>query len=283
MHIPVLLDEILKAAAEAPIPPRRFLDATFGRGGHTSALIKKFENLRVVALDRDPEAILYGKEHFPQIEFHHCDFARFQELQLELGFDLILLDLGVSSPQLDQAERGFSFYHNGPLDMRMDPTRGERASALVNEWPKEALVELFQNLGEIRRPHRVVDAIVADRKTKKFETTNELSQLIERIEGWRKKGQHPATKYFLALRLAVNQELEQVQRALPNLIEALEIGGRLMVITFHSLEDRIVKYSLRESMLGRPVNKKVIQPTWPEQKSNPRARSAKLRIFERTV
>lgn len=193
------------------------------------------------------------------------------------------MDLGVSSPQLDDPERGFSFYHDGPLDMRMDPTQGTSAQEIVNTWTEVGLQRVFMELGEIPRPHRVVKAILQDRREKPFTTTSQLSQLIERVEGWRKKGRHPATQYFLALRLLVNEELDGLKESLPLLMEkALRPGGRLLVITFHSLEDRIVKNIFKDRKdLGVPVNKKVIVPSREEILENPRSRSAKLRVFSR--
>jgi 16S rRNA (cytosine1402-N4)-methyltransferase len=196
----------------------------------------------------------------------------------------MLLDLGVSSPQLDVAERGFSFYHDGPLDMRMDQRREQSAADVVNNIDEDDLTELFKTLGEIPRPYKVVRAIVHDRKTEPFTTTRQLASMIERVEGWSRKGHHPATRYFMALRLYVNRELELLEQALPDLIAGLNDQGRLAVITFHSLEDRIVKNFFKtHAELGKPVNKKVIIAKWPERKSNPRARSAKLRVFQREL
>ena len=157
------------------------------------------------------------------------------------------------------------------------------AETIINSWPEEELVEVFKSYGEVRSPFRVVRAIVHDRQEKPFTTTKELSGLIERVDGWRKKGHHPATKYFLGLRLAVNRELEQLSESLPHMMEALNENGRLAVLTFHSLEDRIVKRIFKSSELGKPVNKKVIVATREEQQSNPRSRSAKLRVFQRGV
>ena len=289
-HIPVLLEEILKSAEGLHRPPRWYFDATFGRGGHTHALLSRFLDMKAIAADRDPEAVEYARVHFPQVEIHHADFLGFEplfasELQGRVGegFDLMLIDLGVSSPQLDEGRRGFSFYHSGPLDMRMNPEDDVSAADIVNTWDPDDLFKLFFELGEVFRPGRVVNAIVDRRQQKPFEETGDLADVIARTEGWRKKGQHPATRFFLALRLEVNQELSQVERALPHFLEALAPGGRLMVITFHSLEDRIVKGIFKTSTLGSPVNKKVIRPTWNEQKQNSRARSAKLRVFERTL
>lgn len=287
MHKPVLLKEVLNFSGE--IQPKRILDGTFGRGGHTSELLELPSKPTVTALDQDLEAIAYGEEKFREqingarLQLRH---GSFHDLKSALGadgenFDIILLDLGVSSPQLDVAERGFSFYHDGPLDMRMNREQATSAADIVNDWPEVELLRIFREYGEVRRPDRVVRAIVQDRKTERFRSTRQLAGLIERVEGWKRKGHHPATTYFLALRMAVNNELEGLSQALPDLMRALTPGGRLLVITFHSLEDRIIKYAFKESDLGIPLFKKVIVPTREEQQENPRARSAKLRIFQR--
>lgn len=266
----------------------RYFDGTFGRGGHLRAVLEKDARISALASDRDPEAIAYAEENFKteiqdeRLSLRHANFAEFDP-ETWGKFDLMLLDLGVSSPQLDQGRRGFSFYSDGPLDMRMDPTKGSTAAEVIQNASEDELLETFQELGEIQRPHRVVRAIIADRDEKPFVTTRDLAGLIERVDGWRKKGFHPATQYFMALRLYVNQELESVTNALRNLVLGLKPKGRLAVLTFHSLEDRIVKNAFKDfAELGKPVNKKVIIPEWNEAKSNPRARSAKLRLFERS-
>lgn len=291
-HIPVLLKEILENLQWGETPT--LLDGTLGRGGHTLALLQQSPDLIAVALDQDPEAIKFGKTHYEdwiksgrlhlfQTNFNHPAF--YASLKEKVGFDhfdMILLDLGVSSPQLDNPERGFSFYDKGPLDMRMDTNNELTAATIINDWSEEELVDLFFKYGEIYKPHRVVKAILEDRAHQPFETTDELSDLIARIEGWRRKGHHPATQYFLALRLVVNKELDHVQQAIPLLIPYLKPNGRFFVITFHSLEDRIVKYLFKDHLtVGNLVNKKVIQATWEDKKKNPRARSAKLRIFQK--
>jgi len=289
-HIPVMLKEIIEhlgpvlLSSDSP----RYFDGTFGRGGHLAAILKQFPNTNAVATDQDLQAIEFGKENFAddirnkKLELYHQNFSDFDEKKLG-QFDAMLIDLGVSSPQLDQGIRGFSFYHEGPLDMRMDATKGQTAADLVAALNEDELNELFKELGEIPRPYRVVRAIVHDRKTEPFLTTRQLAGLIERVEGWHRKGFHPATQYFMALRLRVNSELEVIENSLLKLIQGLKPRGRLAVLTFHSLEDRIVKNKLREfPELGSPLFKKVIQPEWNEQKQNPRARSAKLRIFERS-
>ena len=254
--------------------------------------------MKVVAVDRDQEAINWARSSdspfFQALQSGRMFlfksnfkdfFSRYEEkiqaLTQGQGFDLMLLDLGVSSPQLDQAARGFSFYQDGPLDMRMDQDQQFTAADLINHFDEEELIEVFQEFGEIRRPHRVVKALLEQRGVKPFLRTGELAALIEKTEGWRAKGRNPSTRYFLALRLKVNQELEGLGSCLEEMTEFLAEGGRLMVISFHSLEDRIVKTSFKQSPKGFLVNKKVIQAPWSEQKQNPRARSAKLRVFQK--
>ena len=288
MHIPVMKDEILKMMEEMPSPPARILDTTFGRGGHTRAFLDGWPEAQVVALDQDQAALDHGQEYFKaelesgRLQLIHSNFVHLDKALPNQQFDVVFSDLGVSSPQLDDAERGFSVYHDGPLDMRMDQSQGLTAADIVNEWSANELADLFFQLGEVRRPQKVVARILEAREEKPFERTRELSILIERAEGWRKKGHHPATKYFLALRLKVNRELDVIEEALPVFMNALNHEGRLIVLTFHSLEDRIVKWGMKNrTELGRLVNKKVIPPTREEQLKNPRSRSAKLRVFER--
>lgn len=294
-HIPVLQKEVLALLQEKPAPLNCFLDGTFGRGGHTRLVLDHFPQLRVIGMDQDAAAIEFGRGEFRseleqgRLLLLHGNFKDVAQYKPQMdqwtgqtGFDAILLDLGVSSPQLDSPERGFSFYHAGPLDMRMDQRQELTAADIVNTWEEEDLIQLFQSRGEIRRPYRVVSAIVKDRKTQGFDSTQQLSEMIARVEGWHRKGHHPATRYFLALRLQVNQELENIEMILPQLIDQLNDKGRLLVITFHSLEDRIVKQGLKaEKERGFLVHKKVIQAQWEEKKKNPRSRSAKLRVFQR--
>ncbi len=287
-HIPVMLNQVLTEFA--PLKDRsdlRYFDGTLGRAGHLAAIIEYFSNISAVGMDRDPQALKDVSETLkPMVDsgkllLKHGNFNEFSTDQLG-SFDLMLIDLGVSSPQLDNPERGFSFYHEGPLDMRMDPTQGATAADLVNALDENELIEMFRELGEVHRPFRVAREIVHRRKTAPFETTLQLAKLIESLDGWRKKGMHPATNYFLALRLQVNQELSLLDKGLQALKSGLKPGGRLAVLTFHSLEDRIVKTNFKNSgEFGQPVHKKVIQPERAEILSNPRSRSAKLRIFER--
>ncbi len=286
LHIPIMLPEILAQFAQAPQPPRFMLDGTFGRGGHTSALLQQYPELHVTAVDQDRAALAYGESvvapQFPgRLEFFHGTYAKYME-ETKKTFDLILLDLGVSSPQLDEAERGFSFYHSGPLDMRMNQEQKVSAETIINTWDEDDLIDIFKNYGEVRSPYRVIRAILHDRTTKPFTTTVQLAGLIERVDGWQQKGKHPATQYFLGLRLRLNQELESVETSLPRMIQSLVPGGVLSVLTFHSLEDRIVKNTFKQyASLGYRINKKVIVASDEEQKMNPRSRSAKLRGFLR--
>jgi len=294
-HVPVMLQEVLSIFRETNRPVGDIFDGTFGRGGHSRALLEAFSNARLWAFDQDADAISFAKTQFADLakqgraHFFHAnfgDFLKVAEREAERGFpqkfDLMLLDLGVSSPQLDEAHRGFSFYADGPLDMRMDQQQSLTAADVVNELSEQDLAKVFLELGEVNRPYRVVRAIVHDRKTQPFLSTSQLAGLIERVDGWHKKGMHPATRYFMALRLYVNQELKVIEEVIPALIDHLNDGGRLAIITFHSLEDRIVKNAFKSQLsVGRLVNKKVLRPGDQELKNNPRSRSAKLRAFEK--
>lgn len=287
-HQPVLLEPFL-SNIDCLKPIQKYMDCTFGRGGHASHVMERNPEASLVAFDRDQQALDYAAEHFQpnfkdnEMTFLHENFMSYDFKDFS-NFDLILADLGVSSPQYDQADRGFSFYHEGPLDMRMDSSQGITAKDIVNEWDEEDLMDVFKRFGEHRNPYRVVKAIVHDRETKKFETTRDLAGLIERVDGWRKKGTHPATKYFMGLRLVVNEEIEPLSAALEKMILSLRPGGRLCVMTFHSMEDRIVKHRFKDlKHLGLIITKKAIKATREEVEENPRSRSAILRVFERGV
>lgn len=289
LHQPVLLNETLSFLKSMNGPPRFFLDSTFGRGGHSLAILKEFPEVKIVGLDRDAAAIEYGKKHF--VEF--IKNGRLQLIQSNFSdystngdffFDAILMDLGVSSPQLDDATRGFSFYNEGPLDMRMDKNQELSAAYIVNELSEKEIADIFYNYGEVKKSFQVARSICEYRKTKPFETTVELAQVIAKVLGWRKKGHHPATECFLALRMVVNDELGHIKKAILNFVKELSPGGRLLIITFHSIEDREVKKLLFSlTQWGRPAPKKVIKPTREEQTQNPRSRSAQLRVFERQL
>jgi 16S rRNA (cytosine1402-N4)-methyltransferase len=243
----------------------------------------------VTALVLEPEAIEYGTKNFAEfiqskkLKIKKSNFASFNNEE-ETTFDGILMDLGVSSPQLDTASRGFSLYNEGPLDMRMDPTQGLSAKEIINNWEERDLADLFYNYGEVRKSFRVARAIVEQRKEKLFETTVELATCIAKALGWKKKGHHPATECFQALRIQVNDEINVAKEGINNLSQMLSEHGLLFVITFHSLEDRLVKrLFLSMTDLGKPLFKKVITPSREEQETNPRSRSAKLRVFERAA
>lgn len=288
-----MVNEILEAMREIK-SFSKYMDGTLGRGGHLHAVLKAFPAVKAIALDKDLDAIEYAKIKFTveihegRLEVLHVDFNDIEELREstkigETKFDAILLDLGISSPQIDTPERGFSFLYDGPLDMRMNQSQVLTAATIINEWDEDELIRIFREYGEVDKPSRVVRAIVNDRKESPFTSTAELAGLIARVEGWKKKGFHPATQYFMALRIEVNGELNRLENTLRNMIELLSEGGRLFVISFHSLEDRIVKSVMNELSLslGYLVNKKVIVPTETEQSQNPRSRSSKLRIFEK--
>jgi 16S rRNA (cytosine1402-N4)-methyltransferase len=289
-HIPIMLKEIIGFAEPVLKNSGCYLDGTFGRGGHLTAILERYPQVTAVGLDRDLEAIQYGIENLShylkngRLKLIHQNYANFDHKVLGF-FDFILIDLGVSSPQLDQAQRGFSFYQEGPLDMRMDQTQDLKASDILNSYSEDELIRVFKELGEVRSPYRVVRAILHDRVNRPYQTTRDFAGMIERVEGWKKKGIHPATQYFLALRLEVNQELEATRLGVKALAAGLKPGGRLAVLTFHSLEDRIVKWLFKDELrhLGRPLFKKVIEPSEDEVKANPRSRSAKLRVFERSL
>ena len=288
-HIPVMLTEVcelLKPALQTQ-DPVTFFDGTFGRGGHCQAVSSLFEKLIVYATDKDLKAVEFAKQNFKhQIEQNRFfisqqsfnDFLR----TTDQNFNAVLLDLGVSSPQLDNAERGFSFYHDGPMDMRMDQSKELTAEAVLQNYDQGELLRIFQDYGEVRRPLRVINAIIHDRKTKSFNSTKDFAEMIARIDGWKRTGFHPATLYFQALRIEVNQELTQLSEALGTAIDRLKPNGRLAVLTFHSLEDRIAKNTLKGAVdKGFMVNKKVIIASDDESKANPRSRSAKLRVFQK--
>ena len=284
VHVPVLFKEVIDSFS---VFEKRadlvYFDGTFGRGGHAIGVFEKYRPVKMFASDQDLIAVEHAETHFPQVEITHENFLKFAQNHQIKGtkFDMILLDLGVSSPQLDVAERGFSFNKDGPLDMRMNQKSELTAAKIINEFSSDDLMEIFKEFGEVPNPFHVVKAIVKDRETKSFDATLQLAGLIERVDGWQKKGFHPATQYFMALRLVVNQELHVVEKALPLLIEQLSDGGRITVITFHSLEDRLVKNIFKSDQTGFPVSKKVIAPSDEECKINPRARSAKLRVFQK--
>jgi 16S rRNA (cytosine1402-N4)-methyltransferase len=288
-HIPVMLNqvcEMLKPALQIDGQPI-YYDGTFGRGGHFKALMEQHPQMIAYVTDKDLQAVEFAQKEFADLIARNSFFIFHQSFYQYLEstkqqHDAILLDLGVSSPQLDSAERGFSFYHDGPMDMRMDQSRGLTAELILHSYSHEDLLRIFQDYGEIRRPLKVVKAIINDRNTKKFSSTKDFAEMIARIDGWKRKGFHPATLYFQALRIEVNQELNLLADSLALAIDRLKPNGRLAVLTFHSLEDRIAKNTLKGAVdKGFMVNKKVIIASDDETKTNPRSRSAKLRVFQK--
>ena len=300
-HRPVLQREVLELLK--PKPGLLILDATCGGGGHAEALLESGAD--VLALDQDPDAVRHVSErlaHFGRrIIVREANFRHADCVLDELGIRSIsgaLLDLGVSSRQLENPKRGFSFIRNGPLDMRMDPQTSLTAATIVNEYSEEELTRLFHEFGEEPAARRIASMIVKMRKTSPFRETLPMARAIEKLVG-RHGRQHPATQIFQALRMEVNDELGALEQGLRVLTVRLERGGRIAVITFHSLEDRIVKNFFRDhsrEWLDKPewpeprrnpdndltlLTPKPVEPTDEEQRSNPRSRSAKLRVAEK--
>lgn len=304
-HKPVLVDAVLEVLALRPAG--RYLDATFGRGGHSERILQALgANAVLIAIDRDPDAIAAGRARFasePRLTLVHGAFADLAQLvrtaRPEITqFDGILIDCGVSSPQLDQAARGFSFRLDGPLDMRMDPGSGEPVSAWLARVSFEELRHVIATLGEEKYARRIAASIVRERASTPLLRTTQLAALIERAVPVREPGKHAATRSFQALRMWVNDELAQLRGALAQAVELLAPGGRLAVLSFHSLEDAVVRDFFRERSsidprLARlPVVPAAAQPALrlvgrkqraapAEVAANPRARSALLRVVER--
>ncbi len=303
-HTTVLLHEAIDALVTDP--SGLYVDGTFGRGGHSRLLLQRLAaDARVVALDRDPEAAAAAASGAtpiddPRFSIHHANFTELSQLLGSIGIhavDGVLLDLGVSSPQIDNPARGFSFRFDGPLDMRMDPTRGESAADFLARADERAIAEVIRDYGEERFAVSIAKALVARREGgQPVRTTAQLSELVARSVRTREAGQNPATRTFQALRIFVNAELEALEQVLSSVLGLLKPQGRLAVIAFHSLEDRIVKtFIARESKSAfdrrapfaapRPVRLNAIariKPSAAEVAANPRSRSAILRVAERT-
>jgi 16S rRNA (cytosine1402-N4)-methyltransferase len=258
------------------------VDMTLGAGGHAEALLEAGVG-RLVGIDRDPEAIREATERLARFGARFTAVsARFSDVPVENRVDGVLYDLGVSSMQLDRAERGFSYRNPGPLDMRMGP-EGDSAMDLVNSLPEEELANLIYEYGEERRSRRVAAAIVRARSRRPIETTDELARVVAGALGARRGGPHPARRTFQALRIAVNRELEELTASLPRAVSALAPGGRVVVISYHSLEDRIVKRFFLEEPSLDVLTKKPLRPSAAEGARNPRSRSARLRAAERVT
>ena len=300
-HRPVLAPEVVELLA--PRAGALIVDGTCGGGGHAEAILQTGAD--ILGLDQDPDAIAHVSERLARfggrVTLRQANFRDAGKVLDELGVGSIggaLLDLGVSSRQLENAERGFSLMRNGPLDMRMDPRRELTAAEVVNSYSEEELTNLFRDLGEEPAARRIASQLVKQRKTESFRETAQLARAIEKIV-WRHGRRHPATQVFQALRMEVNDELDALSDGLIALSARLETGARLAVITFHSLEDRIVKNFFRDrsrQFLDRPewpeprpnpdyqftlITSKPVEPSLEEQRTNPRSRSAKLRVAER--
>jgi 16S rRNA (cytosine1402-N4)-methyltransferase len=308
-HTPVLLREAVDALAVGPCGI--YVDGTFGRGGHSRLILERLgESGRLIAFDRDPTAFSVGQAleaEDPRFRIVHSSFSRIQEVLRQLDVDRvdgILLDLGVSSPQLEEADRGFSFRMDGPLDMRMDTSQGQTAADWLASASQAHLEEVIKNYGEERFAKQVARAIVAARSQQPVTTTHQLAAIVGTAVRSRKREdkQNPATRTFQAIRIYINQELEKLSLVLPQCVEVLKPGGRLVAISFHSLEDRIVKRFMRESANADRLPKEVplramevqrlsrnklrvvgkaVRPVAEELAANPRARSAVMRVAER--
>jgi 16S rRNA (cytosine1402-N4)-methyltransferase len=307
MHIPVLYHEVLELLR--PQANGRYIDGTLGAGGHTAGILEaSIPDGRVLGFDRDPDAIAFARQRLApfghRVIFVNDSYAHMGQIAPELGFtpaDGILLDLGLSSRQLDSGERGFSFRQEGPLDMRFDPTQGETAADLINNYTEAELADIFWRYGEEKRSRHYARLIVAHRAQRPITTTTQLADLILSGSGQAQRSWriHPATQVFQALRIVVNQELEAVAEGTETAVTLLKPGGRLAVISFHSLEDRFVKQLFRRlsqacvcppeqpictchaQAILRLVTRKAIQATAEEIAANPRSRSARLRVVEK--
>ncbi len=287
IHVPVMLAEVL--AQLAPQAGQRLVDGTLGGGGHTRRLAEAVGPVgNVLALDRDPLAVARASEALRglPVSVANASYAELPEVLAEIGatnVDGILLDLGLSSDQLADAERGFSFSGSGELDLRFDPTRGEPAWRLLERAGEQQIADWIYQYGEERCSRRIARAIVERRRGNPVRTAEELAELVRRAVPRTPGPQRidPATRTFQALRIAVNDELGELERALARLPDCLRPGGRLAIISFHSLEDRLVKNAFRDDPRLRALTKKPLMASEEEVASNPRARSAKMRVAER--
>ncbi|MBU1126688.1 MAG: 16S rRNA (cytosine(1402)-N(4))-methyltransferase RsmH [Patescibacteria group bacterium] len=281
-HTPVLIVEVLDSLNLAP--GTRILDCTVGLGGHAKAILERTSpNGTLCGFDRDMRNLELARVTLAafgdRVSLIHDSFANIGAHSLP-SMDGILFDLGFSSLHVDDASRGFSFQKDGPLDMRYDITQELTAETIVNSWSREDLADLFRILGEEPKANFIAKEILQSRRKERITTTLQLAEIIERVSPRRGKI-HPATKVFQALRMEVNDELGQINYGLKASLELLKPRGRLAVITFHSLEDRLVKQFIKNNEQLSRVTKKPIRPTWEEQKSNARSRSAKLRVAEK--
>ncbi|HKJ09870.1 MAG TPA: 16S rRNA (cytosine(1402)-N(4))-methyltransferase RsmH [Gammaproteobacteria bacterium] len=305
-HSPVLLNEVL--AGLNVQADGRYVDGTYGRGGHAAALLERLGSEgRLLAIDKDPEAVAAAARRFggdSRFQVERGSFATLEQAIRRLGWygavSGVLLDLGVSSPQLDDARRGFSFLNEGPLDMRMDPDSGTSAADWLARASEREIADVLWRYGEERFSRRIARTLVAARAERPITTTAQLADLIARAVPGRERHKHPATRSFQGIRIYINHELEDLEEGLRQAVEVLAPGGRLAVISFHSLEDRMVKRFMRREAEGEPVPPdlpirgplpagrlrivaKAVKPGADELAANPRARSAVLRIGERVA
>lgn len=304
LHSPVLYEQVLEVLNV--VPDGVYVDGTFGRGGHAAGILDRLgKHGKLLAFDKDPDALKFAQHRFgqePRLQIVNGSFADLENTVTELGWQQkvngVFLDLGVSSPQLDDAARGFSFQHDGPLDMRMNPHAGQSAADWLAIASDKDIAEVLWRFGEERFSRRIARNIVKEREESPLLTTSQLASLIAKSVPGRKERKHPATRSFQAIRIFINAELEDVKSVLPQSLEVLAPGGRLAVISFHSLEDRIVKRFIRDQQRGpqlppdmpivpeaykprlRAIGK-LIRANEEQIKQNPRARSAILRVAER--
>ena len=305
-HQSVLLEEALESLNIRP--SGIYIDATFGRGGHSLAILHQLNDEgRLIAFDQDPEAVEFAKQQFadePRFTIEHCNFNQVADVIERYGLtgkiDGVLMDLGVSSPHLDDAERGFSFMRSGPLDMRMDTSQGETAAQWLARVKPADLINVLKRYGEEKFAKRIATAIVDTRAEREITQTGDLAEIISNAIPVKEKHKHPATRSFQAIRIYINQELQAIEQGLKGTVSVLAKGGRLSVISFHSLEDRIVKRFMRDISsrpklpAGLPVMEADIEVPFrlvskpivagaEELDVNPRSRSARLRVLERRL
>ncbi len=307
-HAPVMLDEVIEALAIKP--NGHYVDGTYGRGGHARSILAALDaDGRLIVMDRDPQAIADARATLgtdERVTIIHDDYANLKEriagLDLLERIDGILLDLGVSSPQLDDAQRGFSFQHNGPLDMRMNPEQGESAAEWLQRADEAEIARVLWEFGEERQSRRIARKLVEIRETQSIDDTATLASIISSVVPRTKNHKHPATRSFQAIRIHINEELSQIQQMLETILDVLKVGGRMLVISFHSLEDRLIKRFIKaqstqpriprglplrdseiNSVLRLSAIGKAIKAGTAELAVNPRSRSAVLRVAERAA
>ena len=302
-HIPVLLHEVEQALAIKA--DGIYVDCTFGRGGHSQMILKHLnEDGRLLAFDRDIQAVESGQHlgNDPRVHIEHDSYTKLKSVAKKLGYHTrvngVLYDLGVSSPQLDDAARGFSFAKNGPLDMRMNTERGVTAQKWLSSAPEKQIASIIKNYGEERYASRIARAIVSARQQVELNSTGLLAAIIKKVVPVYEKDKHPATRTFQAIRIYINRELDDLSESLERVVDVMASGGRLVIISFHSLEDRIVKRFIREEVKGDPFPSalpigqgqlvprlkliaKKVRPSAEEVATNPRARSAIMRVAEK--